>query len=181
MTICSIKTPHTLTQLSDSVFVAATALQSMATLNFKQKNEKKFTMQRKKSNLQTVAFLPDPVTATCFQCKEISPQSIYQYNYMHHWYILTPIKLVSNSKKSVHSVFISTIICIIDIFKHQSNLFPVQSNQSTIYSSVIIIIINPWTTRVAGAPQMILQPVFSIFPCSPLPSGTCRTPGLSIP
>ena len=23
--------------------------------------------------------------------------------------------------------------------------------------------------------------VFSIFPCSPLPSGTCRTPGLSIP
>ena len=28
---------------------------------------------------------------------------------------------------------------------------------------------------------MILQPVFSIFPCSPLPSGTCRTPGLSIP
>ena len=35
--------------------------------------------------------------------------------------------------------------------------------------------------RVVWAPQMILQPVFSIFPCSPLPSGTCRTPGLSIP
>ena len=45
----------------------------------------------------------------------------------------------------------------------------------------IIIIINPLTSRVVGAPQMILQPVFSIFPCSPLPSGTCRTPGLSIP
>ena len=28
---------------------------------------------------------------------------------------------------------------------------------------------------------MILQAVFSVFPCSPLPSGTCRTPGLSIP
>ena len=42
----------------------------------------------------------------------------------------------------------------------------------------IIIIINPITVRVVGAPQMILQPVFSIFPCSPLPSGTCRTPGL---
>ena len=28
---------------------------------------------------------------------------------------------------------------------------------------------------------MILQPVFSIFPCSPLPSGTCWTPGLSVP
>ena len=45
----------------------------------------------------------------------------------------------------------------------------------------IIIIINPLTARVVRAPQMILQPVFSIFPCSPLPSGTCRTPGLSIP
>ena len=46
---------------------------------------------------------------------------------------------------------------------------------------IIIIIINPLTARVVEAPQMILQPVFSIFPCSPLPSGTCRTPGLSIP
>ena len=45
----------------------------------------------------------------------------------------------------------------------------------------IIIIICPLTARVVWAPQMILQPVFSIFPCSPLPSGTCRTPGLSIP
>ena len=55
---------------------------------------------------------------------------------------------------------------------HSHNLFP---------SSIIIIIINPLTMRVAGAPQMILQPVFSIFPCSTLPSGTCQTPGLSIP
>ena len=45
---------------------------------------------------------------------------------------------------------------------------------------MVIIIINPLTARVVGAPQIILQPVFSIFPCSPLPSGTCRTPGLSI-
>ena len=45
----------------------------------------------------------------------------------------------------------------------------------------IIIIINPLTARVVGAPQMILQPIFSIFPCSPLPSGTCWTPGLSSP
>ena len=32
---------------------------------------------------------------------------------------------------------------------------------------IIIIIINPLTVRVVGAPQMILQPVYSIFPCSP--------------
>ena len=46
---------------------------------------------------------------------------------------------------------------------------------------IIIVIINPLTVRVLGAPQMILQPVFSTFPCSPLPSGICWTPGLSIP
>ena len=46
---------------------------------------------------------------------------------------------------------------------------------------IIIIIINPLTARVVWAPQMILQPVFSIFPCFPLPSGTCQTPDLSIP
>ena len=35
---------------------------------------------------------------------------------------------------------------------------------------IIIIIVNPLTARFIGAPQ-ILQPVFSIFPCSQLPSG----------
>ena len=45
----------------------------------------------------------------------------------------------------------------------------------------IITIIYPLTARVVGALQMISQPVSFIFPCSPLPSGTWRTPGLSIP
>ena len=31
-------------------------------------------------------------------------------------------------------------------------------------------LVYPLTTRVVGLPQMILQPVSSIFPCSPLPS-----------
>ena len=44
-----------------------------------------------------------------------------------------------------------------------------------------IIMINSLTARVVGAPQMILQPVFSIFLRSPLPSWTWRTPGLSVP
>ena len=43
------------------------------------------------------------------------------------------------------------------------------------------LIIYPLTARVVGAPQMISQPVSSIFPCSPLPSETCQTPRLSIP
>ena len=37
------------------------------------------------------------------------------------------------------------------------------------------------TARVIGAPQIISQPVSSISPCSPLPSGTWRTRGVSIP
>ena len=37
-------------------------------------------------------------------------------------------------------------------------------------STIIIIIIYPLIMRVVGAPQMILQPVSSIVPCSPLPS-----------
>ena len=46
---------------------------------------------------------------------------------------------------------------------------------------IIVIIISPLTARVIGAPQMISQPVSSISPCSPLPSGTWQTPGLFIP
>ena len=46
---------------------------------------------------------------------------------------------------------------------------------------IITIIIYPLTARVVQAPQMISQPVSSIFPCSLLPSGTWQTPGLSIP
>ena len=34
---------------------------------------------------------------------------------------------------------------------------------------IIIIIIYPLTARVVEAPQMIPQPVFTIFPCTPLP------------
>ena len=41
-------------------------------------------------------------------------------------------------------------------------------------------LIYPSTARVVGALQVISQPAFSVFPCSPLPSGTCWTPGLSI-
>ena len=45
---------------------------------------------------------------------------------------------------------------------------------------ITITIITLLTTRVTGAPLMISWPVSSIFPCSPLPSGIWRTPGLSI-
>ena len=43
------------------------------------------------------------------------------------------------------------------------------------------IIIYPLTARVIGSPQMLSKSISSIFPCSQLPSGTWRTPSLSIP
>ena len=51
---------------------------------------------------------------------------------------------------------------------------------------IIIIIINPLTARVVGAPQMILQPVFSIFPVLHCPLGlaelqACPFPDLVFP
>ena len=55
------------------------------------------------------------------------------------------------------------------------------TKQCTPVTLYIIIIIYSLTAMVVWAPQMISQPVFSNFLCSPLPSGTCRTPGLSIP
>ena len=42
-------------------------------------------------------------------------------------------------------------------------------------------LISSLTARVVGASHIIWQPVSSILPCSPLPSGTWQTPGLSIP
>ena len=57
----------------------------------------------------------------------------------------------------------------------------IRTEQIKLVIIIIIIIIYPLTARVVGAPHMILQPVSSIFPCSPLPSGTWRNPGLSIP
>ena len=48
----------------------------------------------------------------------------------------------------------------------------VSSSASSSSSSV------PLTMSVDGWPWMTLQPV---FPCSPFPSGTCGTPGLSVP
>ena len=56
-----------------------------------------------------------------------------------------------------------------------------QHKQHDPKNNFIIIIITPLTTRVVGAPQMILRPVFSIFPCSPLPSGTCELQACPFP
>ena len=52
-----------------------------------------------------------------------------------------------------------------------------RANGSSYHSHLIY----PLTARVVGEPQMISQPVSSILPCSPRPSGTWRTPGLFIP
>ena len=66
----------------------------------------------------------------------------------------------------------SCLPVLVSVLQYQSPLQISHSSHHLIY---------PLSARVVGTPQMILQPVSSIFPCSPLPSGTWRTPGLSIP
>ena len=46
---------------------------------------------------------------------------------------------------------------------------------------IIIIIINPLTARVVGVPQMILQPVFSIFPVLHCPLGLAELQACPFP
>ena len=53
-------------------------------------------------------------------------------------------------------------------------------NEWPMFMIMIIIIIYLLTARVVGTPQMTSQPVFSIFPYSPLPFGTWWMPGLSM-
>ena len=55
------------------------------------------------------------------------------------------------------------------------------SSSALALSPISSPLIYPSTARVVRATQMISQQVSSIFPCSPLPSGTWRTPDLSIP
>ena len=53
---------------------------------------------------------------------------------------------------------------------HEKNQSDIQHN----LHHIIIIIINPLTARVVRAPQMILQPVFSIFPVLHCPLGLAK-------
>ena len=88
-----------------------------------------------------------------------------------------PWKLCVDKDIWVNSVYVPRIdIVETDEESRRMNL----DESGKITQNCLRVIINPLTARVVGAPQMILQPVFYFFPCSPLPSGTCRTPGLSI-
>ena len=49
------------------------------------------------------------------------------------------------------------------------------------YEVIIIIIINPLTARVVGAPQMILKAVFSIFPVLHCPLGLAELQACPFP
>ena len=86
------------------------------------------------------------------------------------------------SKKAIHAVIFAVKTRTINTAVPQSHFsVPIRMKQGHIFmkqvSSEATIIINPLSARVVWAPQMILQQVFSIFPCSSLPSGICRTPG----
>ena len=80
--------------------------------------------------------------------------------------------IVPESAMSGWSEFIQADLIVIIIIIITIEMLAKQSLSHLIY---------PLTARVVGAPKMISQPVSSIFPRSPLPSGTWRTPRLSIP
>ena len=84
-----------------------------------------------------------------------------------HWVLQCTIK---------HSL--TFIIFIVSKKISTLKFLPSADAQTAGWPAWCFIIINPITTRVVGAPQMILQPVSYIFPFSPLPSRICRTPGL---
>ena len=86
------------------------------------------------------------------------------------------------------SAHICTHICVYGIHIYlqiQSSMYmsliKEQNEHNISEVSLSSHLISPLTTRVVWAPQMILQPVSSILPCSPLPSETRWTPGPSIP
>ena len=99
-------------------------------------------------------------------CARISPQWLSMLR-----------RLWSNVPWQIH-MYSREIMIYFLIWKH-NNKNP--SNIGSFLDTIIIIIICPLTARVVLAPKMISQPVSSIFPCSPLPSGTLQIPGLSIP
>ena len=92
---------------------------------------------------------------------------------------------VLKKKKKSHQLLIALIpkytVVIVSVvhhtdcyvYFHNSGIHVVIIIINIIIINIIInIIIYPLTARVVEAPQRISQPVSSIFPCSPLPSGT---------
>ena len=84
------------------------------------------------------------------------------------------------------TLWVITVILRVNAYPlHVSSSYPLHKYQHTDLNTYCTIPPPPphlsLTARVVVAPQMISQPVSSIFPCSSLPSGTWRTQGLSIP
>ena len=98
-----------------------------------------------------------------------------QQNKVLRWIIVSSETAESSETKS-------WIICcnFFSCFHPSFTFFPLPKPVSRL-TRIYHHLINPLTVRVTGAPQMILPPVSSINPCSPMPPGTWRTPGLSIP
>ena len=90
--------------------------------------------------------------------------------------------IIVSSETAESSETKSWIICcnFFPCFHPSFTFFPLPKPVSRL-TRIYHHLINPLTVRVTGAPQMILPPVSSINPCSPMPPGTWRTPGLSIP
>ena len=100
---------------------------------------------------------------------------------LHRNHVLATASLVEGRilSTAAWSLVLQLQVQLLRSCKHEREFRLVAAKVLQIVSSHHLI--YPLTARVVGAPQMISQPVSSIYPCSPLPSGTSRTPGLSIP
>ena len=116
-----------------------------------------------------------------------SPNTVSENSHGQHYDYHLNHQLDDDGDDDNESLVIITIIIFYyhqNLHHHHYQILFLRLVSRSCHHLYLIIIIYPLVARVVWAPQMSLQSVFSIFPCSPLPSGTFqtfRTPGLSTP
>ena len=83
------------------------------------------------------------------------------------------------SKTIYHPFFLSQFLCA--VWFEGRLIWSSQWIKHFVKNCPVFSLTYPLNIQSIRAPKMTSQPVSSIFLCSPLPSGTWRTPGMSIP
>ena len=136
--------------------------------------------RRKESNVLNQIILLRFTDLKGYACLcPVDSKSIVKEKWYGGWLSFNDVWGKENIKKETQSKF--ELFCFIILWHYLTHLprfkrIPVFLNHHHHHHNHQFL-----NARVVGAPQMILQPVFSIFPRSLLSSGTCRTPGPSIP
>ena len=91
------------------------------------------------------------------------------------------ILICANSRqKGLSTLYIHYLGCSLNLCTKKWHFYlKIRMADSINLTLISSCFIYPFTMRVTGAPQMISQPVSSIFPCSALPSAPTGRPGMS--